>query len=140
MERDHLVCKADFPGEGGWIADRADESNPPGRELAEFLHAALHGYTTAMSEVWNEEDFGWSFNCDRERVTINVLVQHLEHWLIICRIVSFMPRFLRSRRYQAALNDVCKKIDRTARADSRFRDLQWFTREEYIRSERENRK
>lgn len=131
MVRDYLVCEADFPREGGWIGDTSDEANPPGQELAEFLQATLRECTTRLSELWNEEDYGWAFNCDWERVTINVLVQRIDHWLIICSIVSLVPRFLRTRRYEAALSGLCYHLDGAVRQDSRFSDVRWFTSAEY---------
>jgi len=70
--RDHLACEADFP----WIgSDDPVEANPPGRELAHFILAALSPHADHVNEVWNEEGFGWSFNVRFNRVTINVLVQ-----------------------------------------------------------------
>jgi hypothetical protein len=129
--RDHLVCEADFPSEGGWTGDRPDEANPPSKEFADFLHAALQDHTSGMSEVWNEEGYGWSFNCERERVTVNILLQRLDHWLIIFSIVSLVPRFLRSLRYEAALKAICEQVEKTIRSDNRFRDIRWFTLAEY---------
>jgi hypothetical protein len=129
--RDYLVCEADFPTEGGWIGDRPDEANPPGKELVDFLHTALQDHTSGISEVWNEEGYGWSFNCEREGVTVNILLQRLDHWLIIFSIVSLVPRFLRSSRYETALTAICEQVKKIIRSDCRFRDIRWFTRTEY---------
>jgi hypothetical protein len=127
--RDHLSCEADFP----WIGpDDPVEANPPGRELAEFIQARLQPHATRISDVWNEEGFGWSFNSNFNRVTINVLVESDEqHWLIVCSIVSVLQAFLRRRRCDAELSTACERIDQLVRSDKRFRNIQWFTRQEY---------
>ena len=130
MIRDHLACEADFP----WIgSDDPVEANPPGRELAHFILAALSPHADHVNEVWNEEGFGWSFNVRYNRVTINVLVAggNLEDWLISCHIISLLRRYLFPHQYEAALGEVCGRIDQLARSDARFRNIQWFTREEY---------
>ena len=129
MIRDHLACEADFP----WIGpDDPVEANPPGRELAEFIHAALRPHAARTSDVWNHEGFGWSFNSRFDRVTINVLVaSDDQNWLISCSIVSLLPSFLRPRRCDAALSDACGRIDQLVRSDTRFRNIQWYTRREY---------
>ena len=130
MVRDYLVCEADFPSECVWI-DRSKEPIPAGNELADALQAMLCDRTSKMSEIWNHEAHGWSFNCEWNRVTINVLVTQMDHWLIVFRIVSLLPWFLRSSRYYAALRSVCEYIDSSAGSDNRFRDLRWFTRLEF---------
>jgi hypothetical protein len=135
VTRDFLTCEGDFPTEGGWIGDNPDQENPPGHELAVFVHEALRGATTRLSEIWNEEGYGWAFNCDWDRVTINVLVQRIDHWLIICSIVSLMPRFLRSRRYNEALSALCYHLDGLVRADKRFNNVRWFAAAESEQSE-----
>ncbi len=137
MIRNYLVCKADFPHECT-LTDRTDEPIPAGRELAEHLHSILQNHTSGITEVWNHEDFGWSFNCDWENTTINVLIafHDEERWLIIFIIVSLIPWFLRSRKYDVSLGRFCEKIDSVARADERFSDLRWFTPAEYAEFER----
>jgi len=129
--RNYLSCEADFDSEGGWIGDLPNENQPPGLDLIEFLQSAIRPHTQSVSDVWNEEGYGWSFNCEKDRTTVNVLVQFVDHWLIICHIVSFVPRFLRSQRFDIALKSACDELDRAARADARFRDLRWFTATEY---------
>jgi hypothetical protein len=132
--RDYLICDADFPTEGVWDGDRPLE--PPGRELAEILRAMVAGRVADMTELWNEEDYGWSFNCDWDGVTMNVLVQRIDHWLIICQVVSLLPRFIRPRRYDAAFTALCYHLDRAIRVDARFRNLRWLTAQEYRRGGR----
>jgi hypothetical protein len=131
MIRDYLVCESDFPCEGGWIGDIPDEREPPGRELAEFLQTTLHNRAAYMSNLWNEEGYGWSFNFDWNRVTINLLVQYIDHWLITCGIVSLRPRFLQPARYESALSGACYQLDRVLRSDNRFRDRRWYSCSEY---------
>lgn len=134
--RNYLSCEGDFDSDGGWNGDTPDENRPAGRDLIEFMQSTLKSQTRNISEIWNEEGYGWSFNCDKDRTTVNVLVQFVDRWLIICDIVSFVPKLLRFGKFDAALKSVCAEIDRAARLDSRFRDLQWFTSAEYADFER----
>lgn len=134
--RNYLSCEANFDSEGGWVGDVPNENQPPGRDLIEFLLSSIRPHTQSVSEIWNEEGYGWSFNCEKDRTTLNVLVQFVDHWLIICHTVSLVPRFLRSRRFDAALKRTCDEIDRAARADARFRELRWFTTAEYVEFEK----
>jgi hypothetical protein len=129
--RDYLVCEADFPRKGGWIGDRPDDTNPAGRELAEFIRASLREHVTRLSELWNEEGFGWSFNCAWDAVTVNVRVQRLDHWLVICSVISLLPQLLRPRRYKIALSGMCYYLDRVLRSNPRFRNVRWLTRAEF---------
>jgi len=134
--QNYLSCEANFDSEGVWIGDTPDENHPAGRDLIEFMQSILKPHTQNISEIWNEEGYGWSFNCDKDKTTVNVLVQFVDRWLIICHIVSFVPKILRSHRYDATLKSLCEEIDRAARGDSRFRDLRWFTPDEYADFER----
>ena len=136
--QNYLSCDADFDKDGGWIGDLPDESRPPGRDLIEVLRSALIPDTSKASEIWNEEGYGWSFNCERNGITINVLVQFSERWLIICSVVTLKPRFLRSARYDAALLSVRDIVDCAVIADIRFRNPHWFTAAEYVQFERQN--
>ena len=132
MVRNFLVCEADFPNERNENIVDGGEPIPPGRELAEFLQTVLRDHTDKMSEVWNEEDYAWGFNCDWDRVAINVQAGRVDdRWLLIFSIVSIVPRFLRSRKYEVALRNLCERVDLAVRTDSRFRDVRWCTRTEF---------
>ena len=131
------MCEADFPTEPEWDATGWRQVHPAGRELTEFLRTLLLDRTTEMTQAWNNDDYGCSFNCEWDRVPINVLVMRvMDHWLIICSNLSLLLRFLRPRRYAAALSAMCYHLGRAVRSDSRFRDVRWFTYEEYERAER----
>lgn len=137
--QNYLTCEADFDREGGWIGDVPDESQPPGRDSIGFLHSVLLSETCQLSEIWNEEWYGWSFNIEREGITLNILVQYVDHWLILCSNVSLLPRFLRSSRHEVALKFMCDRIDRTIRDDARFRHSRWLTASEYAEFEKHRR-
>jgi hypothetical protein len=128
--RNHLSFHADFPTDGAWIGDEPDPAHPAGRELTEFLLERL-APELPLSEIWNEEGYGWSFNLSVHTITVNVLVQRLEHWLVIVREVSLKPRFLRGPKYRQAFESVCQKIAVTTSSDPRFRDVRFCSYEEY---------
>ena len=136
MARNYLVFEAGFPCEGGWVGGLPDETNPPGRELTDCLRTILRGHTTEMSEPWDEEGYGWSFNCDLDGITINVLVQRLDYWLVTCSIVSFRPTWLRSARYPAALASVCELLITAMNHDHRFTNVRQFSLDKYTRFEK----
>ncbi len=131
MVRDHLLCDADFPTE--WIETcGASEPIPPGRVLAHYLQAILDDNAVRATEVWNEEDYAWAFNCQHQRITICVQAARLEnHWLIIFTIVSLVPRFLRSQIYERSLQAICDVIDKALKSDNRFHNLRWFSAAEF---------
>lgn len=137
MVQNYLVCRADFPHQCIW-GDPSREPIPAGKELAVFLQVSLQSHTTRMSEVWNEHDSNWCFNCDWGRDTINasVTIHDESRWLIMFNIVSWVPSFLWPRRYEASLHAVCEQIDKILRTDRRFADLIWFDPPEYDAFER----
>jgi hypothetical protein len=113
-----------FPTEGGWIGDDPDPERPPGREVIEWLSATVDA-NMPLAEIWNEEGYGWAFNCKIGGITSNVLVQHVDHWLVIVEEVSIRPRFLRGPEYAAAVIDVCMDTPRSAHCY--ITRVAWFT-------------
>jgi hypothetical protein len=139
MVKNYLVCEAEFPAEGGWIGNIPDQEQPAEYELATFIHQQLELRTTKLSEIWNEESYGWSFNCDHNGITINVLIQRIDYWLITCSIVSLMPNFLRSEKYNETLLEICSAIDHEIHKDSRFTNIQWLTADEHLQFDKDFR-
>jgi len=137
-DRQYLVFGGTFPSEGEWIGDDPDPNNPPGREVINVLLKSVDP-SLPESELWVEEEYGWSFNCKVEDVTVNVLVQFVDHWLVIVQEVSFKPRFLRGAKYRAAVLEVAQRIHRALQSDPRARNLSWTTATEYIELARGNR-
>lgn len=135
MARDHLVCEADFPDDCLESKDGLVSPTPPGREFAEFLQSVLRDRTQEMTEIWNEEDYAWAFNCEWARVTVCVQIGRVDGvWLVIFIVVSLVPSFLRGKRYTAALSGICEYVDQALRSDSRIRNLQWLTADEFEES------
>ena len=124
-----------FPTEGGWIGDDPDPELPAGREIAEFLLSVVDPGVPA-SEIWNEESYGWAFNCRIGKITVNVLVQFLESWLVIVQPVSLRPRFLRGAAYDEAVLEVCTRIHRGIQTVPRTGRARWSTSNEYERAGR----
>jgi hypothetical protein len=127
---EYLLLEGRFPTEGGWIGDDPDPDKPPGRELIEVV---LEGVDPSLpdSELWVEEAYGWSFNCKSDDVTVNVLVQFVDHWLVIVHAVTITPRLLRGGRYGAAVLEIARRIHRALQQDERTERLTWMTTAEY---------
>ena len=126
----YLVFEGGFPTEGGWLGDEPDPGNPPGRDAIAFLLRAVDP-TLPESEIWNEEGYGWSFNCRVGEITVNVLIQFTEHWLVIVQEVSLRPRFLRSPAYAEAVREVCARIERAVSEHPDISRRAWLTRSAY---------
>lgn len=131
LDLQYLVLEGTFPSEGGWIGDDPDPEKPAGREVIEVL---LKGVDPSLpdSELWVEEEYGWSFNCKVDGVTVNVLIQFVDHWLVILHVVSFKPRFLRGPKYGAAVLEIARRIHQALQRDARTESLSWMAATEYI--------
>ena len=119
-----------FPTEGGWIGDDPDPENPPGRAVIECLSLAVDA-SLPLSDIWNEEGFAWAFNCKVGRITVNVLAQYVEHWLVRVQEVSIRPRFLRGHEYDDAVLEVCRRIHAAVTALPHVTGATWITAAEY---------
>jgi hypothetical protein len=116
--------------EGGWIGDDPDPERPAGREVVECLLRAVDS-SLSVNEIWNEESYGWAFNYKLDGITVNVLVQFPEPWLVIVHPVSMRPRFLRGAAYDRAVLEVCRRIHRAILAVPELKRVAWMTREAY---------
>ena len=119
-----------FPTEGGWIGDDPDPERPAGREVIECLSLAVDP-AMPLTDIWNQEGYGWAFNCKVGRITVNVLVQYDDQWLVIVNEVSLRPRFLRGPEYEAAVLEVSRRIQGALSALSHVTDARWTTAAEY---------
>lgn len=128
-----MIATTEFPTEPGWIGDDPDPERPAGREMIEVLLRAV-APEAPLSEIWNHEGFGWGFNTRVRNVTVNVLVQFLDHWLVIVDEVSLRPRFLRGRAYDEAVLEVCTRIHAAFGARAQTTRIAWMSENEYERS------
>ncbi|HEX6812554.1 MAG TPA: hypothetical protein VF384_13090 [Planctomycetota bacterium] len=126
----YCVFEGSFPTAPRWIEDEPDPEHPPGREVIELLlRAADPGL--ALDEIWSHEGFGWSFNCAVRRTTVNVLIQHPGHWLLIVRAVGILPRFWKGQTYDRAAREVATRLHSGLVASDRVVRLRWFTEDGY---------
>lgn len=129
-EQTYAVFTGSFPTEPGWIGDDPDPEKPAGREVIELL---LGGVDPALpsSEIWNHEGFGWSFNCTVDTVTVNVLVQYLDHWLVIVEGVGVLARLFGRKRYDEAVWEVCARVHRALASSPEVSRVRWLEEREY---------
>ena len=119
-----------FPSEGGWTGKEPDPERPAGREVIQYLLNAVDS-SFPLAEAWNEEGYGWAFNYRLGKITVNVLVQFSELWLVIVHPVTFRPRFLRGAAYDEAVLEVCRRIHRGILAVPQLTRATWTTRHAY---------
>jgi hypothetical protein len=125
-----------FPTDGGWNGDDPDPERPAGREVIESLSRAVDA-CLPLDAIWNEEGYGWSFNCKVEKVTVNVLVQYIDHWLVIVHEVSLRPRFLRGSAYAGAVLEICRRVHGVVAVLPHVSGAKWYTADEYESQERQ---
>jgi hypothetical protein len=130
----YLAFEADFPAERARIGDDTDPENPAGREVAAFLLGALDP-SRAASRIWKEEGVGWAFHQRIGRITVNVLVQYVDHWLVIVKESADLPRSLRGSQYDAAVFEACERIHRAVAALPHVTRMRWLTDAEYESSD-----
>ena len=126
----YLVFEGDFPAERARIGDDADPENPAGQEVAAFLLGALDP-SSGTSRISKEEGVGWAFNSRIGRITVNVLVQYVDHWLVIVKESADLPRSSRGSQYDVAVLQACERIHRAVSALPHVTRMRWFTDAEY---------
>ena len=74
---------------------------------------------------------GWAFNSRIGRITVNVLVQFVDHWLVIVKESADLPRSSRGSQYDVAVLQACERIHRAVSALPHVTRMRWFTDAEY---------
>lgn len=126
----YLVFEGDFPAERARIGDDVDPENPAGHEVSAFLHGALDP-TSGTSRSSKVEGVGWTFNSRIGRITVNVLVQYVDHWLVIVKESADLPRTQRGRDHDAAVLEACARIHRAVSALPHVTRMRWLTDADY---------
>lgn len=135
MDRTYVSFEADFPDDGEWD-DQGNVICPPGLAIAKSLQAAFKSESIDVGDPENHEDFGWEFDCSVGRAGLWVLLQFATPWLVIVHRRPWILNPVRRGARIEALQRVCRTIDKTLKSDPRFRQVEWFTREEYERRRR----
>jgi hypothetical protein len=128
--RSYVTLDADFSRaatpEGG-------ASPPPGRQVAEFLLGELRVAGFTSDGVQPHDSYGWYWELrTRGGVVVWNMLQLSDAWLLITRpLVPLLKRVLGDspdREHQA----VCDAIDAIMKRTNGFRNIRWYTREEFL--------
>jgi hypothetical protein len=130
MARTYVSFESDLPDDGEWD-DGENPVSPPGLAIANLLRGSLKSESIEVGEPENHEGFGWEFDCSVGRSVVWVLIQAANPWLIIVGLVPWVLNPLRGWSGAESLQQVCRTIDKSLKGSSRFREVRWFTREEY---------
>jgi hypothetical protein len=118
--KNYLEFRSTMPDDGAWT-DKGQVIAPPGLEHAKLLASKLASSMKLLYAPWNEEDYGWQFLIEHERITMGVLIQSPEEarWLLIVSPVILFG-FLRRRRIQVAVDAAVSAIELVLQQSDRF--------------------
>jgi hypothetical protein len=126
----YVTVDADFPRAP---TPDGSPSLPPGLDLAEFLCQGLRTEGFTSPGVKQHDSYGWYFEVRTPAgVVVWSMLQLSDSWLLITRpLVPLLKRVFGEspdREHQTA----CDAIDAILRRDQRFRNIRWYTREEFL--------
>jgi hypothetical protein len=112
-----------------------DVAIPGGRNILSVVRASLvqRGYN--VSEVAQNESYGWSFQTEANGVRVWSMLQFSEPWLLITSVPLRWLQRIKGRPVSASLASVVNGLHECLRASSLASKLQWFSREEFERLE-----
>lgn len=124
-----------------FMADFPTDSQPPGRELADFIALALDSAAEQHHAVTEREGWAWELAADRGKATIESIVGLVDdppvQWLITTHgHLGTLARFSRSARNErdAALLRWCQAVHTAISADDRFSEVRWYSPSDFDRS------
>ena len=126
--RTFVSFKAQFP----------KTSDPPGKELAEFVSAALTSASISHEAPTEREEWGWTIYAQRRHVKLEIIVGLSDdgprEWQIhTYQHLPFLGRILNRSRLRTesenALTLFCETLDKALKADSRFNTIRWYYHE-----------
>lgn len=112
------------------------DTSPPGLEIARILREDLREQEIHCDEPEGNEGYGWRIDCKAGGVSLFVLVQLTndrlgrECWLGILAPTFGLWSRLR-RRGQVAQRRLCDALHKGLASEGRFREIRWYTREEW---------
>lgn len=112
--------------------DWSEESSsvPPGRELAEILHASFSAIADSVSVLDQRDDYGWEFDGKVGQTKILVVLQQSDRWLLIVDPIRGLFSRLRGVDSDDALLHACRAVHAALASREGVAGIQWVTKEE----------
>jgi len=110
---------------------RQDDKSQAGGDLMDYLMQQLHARGLDASPVRPHDSYGWYTEIPVEGGVTWVMLQPSDNWLLITRpIVPLLKRLFVGMR-ESEHRRVCEALHDTLRGDSRFKNVRWYTPDEF---------
>ena len=128
----YAVFRADLPDDATEVG--GEVVTPAGRNILEAICRAVASTGVASTQPAQHSFYGWAAEFQIRKVTVWLLLQHPGPWLLI---VEARAAWLTSRKTKSdALRQGIALVENALKADARFKELQWMTKEAYEASTR----
>ncbi len=130
MLKTYVTFKASLPDDGEWDSN-GNVIQPSGRSVAETIVGLLRsrGLTTSLPSTYRF--YGWQFDVTDNETRAWAMLQHPEPWLMMIEARPSFRQRLSGTGDQESLSRLLSVVDEEFRADKRFSDISWFTKDEY---------
>ena len=136
--RDYVAFHADFPDDAQWDA-QGNLFVPGGQTIAESLRTQLQSAGFSCSDVFQHDDYGWTFDAVSEKIKVWCLLAAVEDaWLLILKQKKSIIRYLFVPIGNLAFEEFQDKVHEILTGDERFSKVSWYTKSDYD-SGKENR-
>ena len=140
--RTHVVLKTSYPDEETWMENGNDLLRGPGFKTASILVEMLSRAGFKVSRPCERDYYGWEFHVSgglQFVITFGLEeTKEGEESLLLQSYTFFLRKLLVPKKLSQLHRDVLSKIDEFLKLDGRFRDIRWFTFEEYDSKERKD--
>ena len=140
--RTHVCFRSNYPDEETWMENGDDLLRGPGFKTASILVEILNRAGFKVSSPCERDYYGWEFHVSGglQFVITFGLEENKEgeESLLLQSYASFLRRLFSPKKLSQLHYDVLAKIDEFLKQDGRFRDIRWFTFEEYDSKERKD--
>jgi hypothetical protein len=128
--RSFVSFEADFPVNG----------RPAGREMADFVSSVLAGAGLEHDTPQEREGWAWTILSQQEFTQVEMIVGLADdgprQWLITMDGHFSLARGLAigekaDEEREMPLRPICLALDQAFQRDRRFREIRWYTQEEY---------
>ncbi len=111
-----------------WREDSS--SDPPGRELAEVLHASFSAIADSVSILDQRDDYGWEFDGRIGKVKFLVVLQHSDRWLVVVDPIVGLVGRIRGVDSTEDLLAACRAVHTALSTREGVTAIHWVTKEE----------